>query len=55
MTTTATRPKGFDDRISAPIVTLATARIDRRLMLCAVMLLLAPANFLAAAAPTRTE
>ncbi|MBF6047198.1 MFS transporter [Streptomyces sp. NRRL B-1677] len=37
--------------ISAPVVTVATARIDRRLMLCVFMLLLAMANFLAAAAP----
>ncbi|MFJ4503437.1 MFS transporter [Streptomyces sp. NPDC088864] len=32
-------------------VTVATARVDRRLMLCAFILLLALANFLAAAAP----
>ncbi|WP_367139394.1 MULTISPECIES: MFS transporter [Streptomyces] len=37
--------------ISAPVVTVVTARIDRRLMLCVFMLLLAMANFLAAAAP----
>jgi predicted MFS family arabinose efflux permease len=37
--------------VSAPIVTVATARIDRRLMLCVFVLLLAVANFLAAAAP----
>ncbi|MEV6978941.1 MFS transporter [Kitasatospora sp. NPDC093806] len=37
--------------VSAPVVTVATARIDRRLMLCVFMLLLAVANFLAAAAP----
>jgi predicted MFS family arabinose efflux permease len=37
--------------VSAPIVTVATARIDRRLMLCVFMLLLAVANFLTAAAP----
>ncbi|MEV0373910.1 MFS transporter [Streptomyces sp. NPDC050636] len=43
---------GFLAAISAPAVTLATARIDRRLMLCALMFLLALANFLAAAAPT---
>ncbi|MFJ9768587.1 MFS transporter [Streptomyces erythrochromogenes] len=36
--------------VSAPVVTVATARIDRRLMLCVFMLLLAVANFLAAAA-----
>ncbi|MET7619221.1 MFS transporter [Streptomyces sp. NPDC005408] len=43
---------GFLAAISAPLVTVATARIDRRLMLCVFMLLLALANFLAAAAPT---
>ncbi|MEU8773490.1 MFS transporter [Streptomyces sp. NPDC048606] len=37
--------------VAAPVVTVATARIDRRLMLCVFMLLLALANFLAAAAP----
>ncbi|MFF3545040.1 MFS transporter [Streptomyces platensis] len=37
--------------VAAPLVTMATARFDRRLMLCAFMLLLALANFLAAAAP----
>uniref|UniRef100_UPI0035E4547F MFS transporter n=1 Tax=Streptomyces zagrosensis TaxID=1042984 RepID=UPI0035E4547F len=37
--------------VAAPLVTVATARIDRRLMLCACTLLLAVANFLAAAAP----
>ncbi|MEW2490302.1 MFS transporter [Streptomyces sp. NPDC048411] len=37
--------------ISAPVVTVATAHIDRRLMLCVFMLMLAMANFLAAAAP----
>ncbi|WP_445079517.1 MFS transporter [Streptomyces hayashii] len=42
---------GFLAAISAPVVTVATARIDRRLMLCVFMLLLAAANFLAAAAP----
>ncbi|MEU6293594.1 MFS transporter [Streptomyces erythrochromogenes] len=36
--------------LSAPVVTVATARVDRRLMLCVFMLLLAMANFLAAAA-----
>ncbi|WP_440582015.1 MFS transporter [Streptomyces flavofungini] len=36
---------------SAPVVTAATARRDRRLMLCVFILLLALANFLAAAAP----
>ncbi|MFE9676820.1 MFS transporter [Streptomyces sp. NPDC006259] len=42
---------GFLAAIAAPLVTVATARLDRRLMLCAFMLLLALANFLAAAAP----
>ncbi|WP_310727262.1 MFS transporter [Streptomyces sp. N2A] len=42
---------GFLAAISAPVVTVATARIDRRLMLCVFTLLLAMANFLAAAAP----
>ncbi|MGW0886019.1 MFS transporter [Streptomyces sp. NPDC002671] len=42
---------GFLAAISAPVVTVTTARIDRRLMLCVFMLLLAVANFLAAAAP----
>ncbi|GAA3646134.1 hypothetical protein GCM10022420_020960 [Streptomyces iranensis] len=42
---------GFLAAIAAPLVTAATARLDRRLMLCAFMLLLALANFLAAAAP----
>ncbi|PBC85986.1 Predicted arabinose efflux permease, MFS family [Streptomyces sp. 2224.1] len=37
--------------ISAPVITVATAHIDRRLMLCVFMLMLAGANFLAAAAP----
>ncbi|MFF2041156.1 MFS transporter [Kitasatospora sp. NPDC058170] len=37
--------------VSAPVVTVASARVDRRLMLCVFMLLLATANFLAAAAP----
>ncbi|MFF3782531.1 MFS transporter [Streptomyces sp. NPDC001933] len=36
--------------VSAPLVTVATARIDRRVMLCAFMLLLALADFLVAAA-----
>ncbi|WP_078606908.1 MFS transporter [Streptomyces flavidovirens] len=36
--------------VCAPVVTVATARIDRRLMLCAFIVLLALANFLAAAA-----
>jgi predicted MFS family arabinose efflux permease len=41
---------GFLAALSAPLVTAATARVDRRLMLCAFMLLLALANFLTAAA-----
>lgn len=36
--------------VAAPVVTLATARVDRRLMLCGFVLLLAVANFLTAAA-----
>ncbi|MBE1559923.1 MFS transporter [Nonomuraea africana] len=36
--------------VAAPAVTVATGRLDRRWMLCALMLLLAVANFLAAAA-----
>ena len=43
---------GFLAAISAPLVTMATARIDRRLMLCVFMLLLAAANFLTAVAPS---
>ncbi|MEU6476741.1 MFS transporter [Streptomyces sp. NPDC047017] len=46
---TMTMP-GFLAALSAPAVTLATARVDRRVMLCAFMLLLAAADFLAAAA-----
>jgi len=42
---------GFLAAIAAPLVTVITARFDRRLMLCFFMLLLALANFLAAAAP----
>ncbi|MFF5158026.1 MFS transporter [Streptomyces sp. NPDC000348] len=42
---------GFLAAIAAPVITVATARIDRRLMLCVFMALLAGANFLAAAAP----
>jgi predicted MFS family arabinose efflux permease len=37
---------------AAPAVTVSTARLDRRSMLCVLMLLLALANFLAAAAPS---
>ncbi|ANH95564.1 transporter [Streptomyces sp. SAT1] len=47
---TMTMP-GFLAALAAPLVTAATARLDRRLMLCAFTLLLALANFLAAAAP----
>ncbi|MEU9731549.1 MFS transporter [Streptomyces sp. NPDC048002] len=43
---------GFVAAIAAPLVTVATARLDRRLMLCVLMFLLAVANFLAAAAPS---
>ncbi|MYW43510.1 MFS transporter [Streptomyces sp. SID161] len=42
---------GFLAAVTAPVVTAATARLDRRLMLCAFLVLLALANFLAAAAP----
>jgi predicted MFS family arabinose efflux permease len=37
--------------VAAPSVTVATARLDRRLMLCVLMLVLALADFLAAIAP----
>ncbi|AXB43191.1 MFS transporter [Amycolatopsis albispora] len=37
--------------LAAPVVTTATGRIDRRTMLCALVLLLAFADFLAAVAP----
>lgn len=37
--------------VAAPVVTVTTRRVDRRLMLCALMLVLALANFLAALAP----
>ncbi|MDA1361608.1 hypothetical protein O1R50_18415 [Glycomyces luteolus] len=39
--------------VAAPLVTVTTARFDRRAMLCALILLLAAANFLAAAATGR--
>ncbi|MFD0901715.1 MFS transporter [Actinomadura sediminis] len=42
---------GYLAAFSAPALTVATARVDRRVMLCALMFLLAAANFLAAAAP----
>lgn len=43
---------GLVAAVAAPVITVATARLDRRLMLCALMVLLAAADFLAAAAPT---
>ncbi|WP_078859619.1 MFS transporter [Streptomyces rubellomurinus] len=43
---------GFLAAVSAPLVTVATARVDRRLMLCAFLLLLALANGMAAVAPS---
>ncbi|HWD78236.1 MAG TPA: MFS transporter [Kribbella sp.] len=42
---------GLVAAVAAPVVTLVTARLDRRLMLCTLMVLLAVAGFLAAAAP----
>ncbi|TGA98560.1 MFS transporter [Streptomyces palmae] len=42
---------GFLAAVAAPTLTIATARVDRRLMLAVLMALLALANFLAAAAP----
>ncbi|MFJ5947253.1 MFS transporter [Streptomyces noursei] len=42
---------GFLAACAAPTVTVATARFDRRLMLCGLVALLALANFTAAAAP----
>lgn len=42
---------GYLAAVSAPTITVATARIDRRLMLCAFVFLLASANFITAAAP----
>jgi len=41
---------GLVAAVAAPVVTVATARLDRKLMLCALMILLAVAGFLAAAA-----
>ncbi|MGI5352705.1 MFS transporter [Streptomyces sp. CA-250714] len=41
---------GFLAALSAPLVTVATGRVDRRRMLCAFMLLLALANVVAATA-----
>ncbi|SDK95406.1 Predicted arabinose efflux permease, MFS family [Glycomyces sambucus] len=46
---TMTMP-GLLAAVAAPVATVATARVDRRIMLCAFILLLAVANFLAAAA-----
>lgn len=43
---------GFVAAVAAPVVTVATGRLDRRLMLVVLMVLLAGAGFLAAAAPT---
>jgi len=42
---------GFVAAVAAPVVTVATGRVDRRLMLAVLMVLLAAAGFLAAAAP----
>jgi predicted MFS family arabinose efflux permease len=42
---------GFVAAVAAPVVTVATGRLDRRRMLACLMLLLAVAGFLAAAAP----
>jgi predicted MFS family arabinose efflux permease len=42
---------GLVAAVAAPVVTVTTARLDRRLMLCALMILLAGAGFMAAAAP----
>lgn len=42
---------GFLAAVAAPVVTVATARVDRRRMLCAFMSLLTLANIGAAAAP----
>ncbi|GAA1551326.1 MFS transporter [Kribbella sancticallisti] len=43
---------GLVAAVAAPVITVTTARLDRRLMLCALMVLLAAANFLAAAGST---
>ncbi|WP_405060826.1 MFS transporter [Kribbella sp. NBC_01505] len=43
---------GLVAAIAAPVITVTTARLDRRLMLCALMGVLAVAGFLAAAAPS---
>lgn len=42
---------GLVAAVAAPVVTVATGRIDRRTMLCALILLLAVADLLAATAP----
>jgi predicted MFS family arabinose efflux permease len=42
---------GFVAAVAAPVVTVATGRIDRRLMLCAFLVVLAVADFMAALAP----
>jgi predicted MFS family arabinose efflux permease len=42
---------GFLAAVAAPVVTVVTARVDRRLMLCALMLVLTLANVVAAVAP----
>jgi predicted MFS family arabinose efflux permease len=42
---------GLVAAVAAPVVTVMTARLDRRVMLVALMMLLAAADFLAAAAP----
>ncbi|MFI9721491.1 MFS transporter [Streptomyces sp. NPDC052396] len=47
---TMTMP-GILAAVAAPMVTVVTARVDRRRMLCAFILLLAIGDFLAAAAP----
>lgn len=43
---------GIVAAVAAPVVTVATSRIDRRLMLCVLMAVLALANLLAAVAAT---
>ncbi len=43
---------GIVAAIAAPLLTVATGRLDRRLMLCALMTLLALADFLSAVAPS---
>lgn len=47
---TMTMP-GFVAAVAAPVITVVTATVDRRLMLCVFMLLLTVANVVAAAAP----